>query len=105
METDQWYCKELIRDVPPEELYAAIEDPDLDGDEAMGEEDDEAEGEENEEEGDDEFLGEEEDSDGDETVSTMSDECATECAESDDDDDYRTPPRRTTTQTGVQRTP
>jgi hypothetical protein len=104
VETDQWYCKKLIEDVPPEELYAAIEDTDLDGDEVMSEEGDETESEENEGDDDAEFLGEEENSDGDETVSTMSDECATECAESDDDD-YRPPPRRGTTQTDVQRTP
>ena len=50
VETDTWYQRKLIEDVPPEEMYAALEDPDLDedeGEEADGDEDEsEEEGEE-----------------------------------------------------------
>ena len=44
METDTWYQKKLIEDVPEEELHAALIDEDFEDDE--GEEDDEDEDEE-----------------------------------------------------------
>jgi hypothetical protein len=51
VETDKWYQRKLIEDVPPEELYAALEDSDLSGDE--GEEAEESEsGEEDSEDTD-----------------------------------------------------
>jgi hypothetical protein len=30
VETDEWYLKKLVEDVPPDEMHAAIEDDDLD---------------------------------------------------------------------------
>ena len=56
VETDKWYLKKLLEDVPPEEMHAAIHDEDFDMDE---EEDEEGEEEEEEEEEEDaEYVGE-----------------------------------------------
>lgn len=46
VETDTWYQRKLVEDVPPEEMYAALEDSDLSEDE--GEESESDEGEEEE---------------------------------------------------------
>jgi len=45
VETDSWYLKEIVRDVPEEEMFAALEDSDLD-EEVNGEEGDEHESDE-----------------------------------------------------------
>ena len=84
VETDTWYQRKLIEDVPPEELYAALQDPDLDEDE-----DEESDGDEDEDEGeeDTDFVvqdipsdtenGDAVESDSD-TESTCTDECSGE---------------------------
>ena len=48
--TDEWYLAKLMEDVPEDEVFAAIEDSDLEND--VGEEDDEDEDEEDEEDDD-----------------------------------------------------
>ena len=47
VETDDWYLRKLLEDVPEDELDAALHDEDFEQDEA-GEEGDESEGEEEE---------------------------------------------------------
>lgn len=63
VETDDWYLKKLLEDVPEDELDAALHDEDFEHDET-GEEGDESEGEEEEgEESEDlEYVPEEVDS-------------------------------------------
>ena len=56
VETDTWYQRKLIEDVPPEELYAALEDPDLDEDEGEEADGDEEEADEDEGEEDADFV-------------------------------------------------
>ena len=56
VETDTWYQRKLIEDVPPEELYAALEDPDLDEDEGEEADGDEEEVYEDEGEEDGDFV-------------------------------------------------
>lgn len=84
VETDTWYQKKLIEDVPEEELHAALVDEDFEDDEG---EEDEDEDEENmsEDEGEDgEFVPD--NSDEGEEESSDASECESEC-ESDAADD------------------
>ena len=46
VETDEWYKKKLVEDVPSEEMYAALEDSDFEDDEGEQGEEDESETEE-----------------------------------------------------------
>lgn len=79
VETDTWYQKKLIEDVPEEELHAALIDEDFEDDE--GEEEDEDEEEDmSEEEGEDgEYIPEQVNSDEEEDESSDASECASEC--------------------------
>ena len=79
VETDTWYQKKLIEDVPEEELHAALIDEDFEDDE--GEEEDEDEDEDmSEEEGEDgEYIPEQVNSDEEEDESSDASECASEC--------------------------
>ena len=43
MQTDQWYLKKLVEDIPEDEMHAALHDEDLQHDEQRGEEGDESE--------------------------------------------------------------
>ena len=90
VETDKWYLKKLLEDVPPEEMHAAIHDEDFDMDEEEDEEGEEEEEEEEEEE-DAEYVGE---------VSESS-------AEEDDEAESSPPdsPRSVIPQTQIFRTP
>ena len=85
VETDTWYQKKLIEDVPEEELHAALIDEDFEDDE--GEEGDEEEEDEDmsEDEGEDgEYVPD--NSDEEEDESSDASECESEC-ESDASDD------------------
>ena len=79
VETDTWYQKKLIEDVPEEELHAALIDEDFEDDE--GEEEDEDEEEDmSEEEGEDgEYIPEQVNSDEEEDESSDASEGASEC--------------------------
>ena len=79
VETDTWYQKKLIEDVPEEELHAALIDEDFEDDE--GEEEDEDEEEDmSEEEGEDgEYIPEQVNSDEEEDESSDASECESEC--------------------------
>jgi len=46
VETDEWYKKKLVEDVPLDEMYAAVEDENFEEDEGEEEEGEEEEGEE-----------------------------------------------------------
>jgi len=50
VETDQWYVKKLLEDIPPDEMHAACFDENLNDDEQCGEEGDETSDNEGEEE-------------------------------------------------------
>ena len=110
VETDTWYQRELVRDIPPEEMYAACEDTDLDGDEGEeGEEEESDEGEESEEgeeeenddsvDEDDEFLDDAVEEDEEDSAS---DDMSYDASDGSDSG-YRTPPRRTQ-EASIQRT-
>ena len=78
VETDTWYQKKLIEDVPEEELHAALIDEDFEDDE--GEEGDEEEEDEDmsEDEGEDgEYVPD--NSDAEEDESSDASECESEC--------------------------
>ena len=79
VETDTWYQKKLIEDVPEEELHAALIDEDFEDDE--GEEEDEDEKEDmSEDEGEDgEYIPEQVNSDEEEDESSDASECESEC--------------------------
>ena len=79
VETDTWYQKKLIEDVPEEELHAALIDEDFEDDE--GEEEDEDEDEDmSEDEGEDgEYIPEQVNSDEEEDESPDASECESEC--------------------------
>ena len=79
VETDTWYQKKLIEDVPEEELHAALVDEDFEDDE--GEEEDEDEKEDmSEDEGEDgEYIPEQVNSDEEEDESSDASECESEC--------------------------
>ena len=79
VETDTWYQKKLIEDVPEEELHAALVDEDFEDDE--GEEEDEDEEEDmSEDEGEDgEYIPEQVNSDKEEDESSDASECESEC--------------------------
>ena len=79
VETDTWYQKKLIEDVPEEELHAALVDEDFEDDE--GEEEDEDEEEDmSEDEGEDgEYIPEQVNSDEEEDESSDASECESEC--------------------------
>ena len=83
VETDTWYLKEIVRDVPEEEMQAALEDTDWDDDDA-GEEGDESESDEQQssdgdfEPDDQETSSEEEDDDEDDSGSATDSEADSE---------------------------
>ena len=83
VETDTWYQKKLIEDVPEEELHAALIDEDFEDDE--GEEEDEDEDMSEDEGEDGEYVPEQVNSD-EEDESPDASECESEC-ESDASDD------------------
>ena len=56
MQTDQWYLKKLVEDIPEEEMHAALHDEDLQHDEQRGEEGDESEDEEEGESEDEDYV-------------------------------------------------
>ena len=94
VESDEWYKKKLIEDVPQDEIFAALVDSDLDQDEDEGEgecAESDGDGGEHTDASDDEFLesGEEEQSeDGDYEPPTLSDESIVSSdASSEDEDD------------------
>ena len=90
VETDEWYKKELISDIPPEELHAALVDEDFSEDSVMLCESDAGdvadEGWDSEDapdaESDDASYSE---SDGDDDTSSTTDGCATDGADSDEE--------------------
>lgn len=91
VETDTWYQRKLIEDVPPEELYAALEDPDLEEDEGEEEDGDEDE-EESEGEEDADFIVEDipsdvENNDAVESDSDSVDDTESTCTNGDISDD------------------
>ena len=86
VETDTWYLKKLVEDVPDDEIHAACYDEDLQGDEEMGESDDESE----------ELSIEGTEEDDDYIPVELSDECgelseSTDEVESDADEDSSDP--------------
>ena len=86
VETDTWYQKKLIEDVPEEELHAALIDEDFEDDEGEeGGEEDEEDEDMSEDEGEDgEYVPD--NSDAEEDESSDASECEFEC-ESDASDD------------------
>ena len=57
--TDAWYVKELVADIPDEEMDAALEDSDFESDEGEEGEEEESEGEEEDESYSEESVDEE----------------------------------------------
>jgi hypothetical protein len=98
VETDRWYQQELVKDIPPDEMYAACEDSDWEDD--NGEEDDDESDDcvdEDTEFLDDTVVEHEEDS------ATDDDNLSDDTSYRSDDSAYRTPTRNT--KAGVQWTP
>jgi hypothetical protein len=81
VETDTWYQKKLIEDVPEEELHAALIDEDFEDDEGEEEDEDEEDEDMSEDEGEDaEYIPEQVNSDEEEDESPDASECESECA-------------------------
>ena len=84
VQTDQWYLKKIVEDVPTEELHAALHDEDLRDDEQCAEDGDESSDEE-EGEGEDEDWIQLSESDSSESYATTTDaESGTEAASDND---------------------